>query len=666
MTGSGPGWVVLSLASALIMSVAPAQAQDIEWRVKDRFRLWDRALDNPRVVSLEDFLADAAEARGPADFQSKMAGFLATQSDLFQKAYWQEGEETYDRDYIWPTSYAAVATAPGWTGQVCTWSVEGGVIRQARVACEAPVEIQLEALETSEPRRGSRSARLSVVSDDGRSASTEIRIRDRLIASIGDSFASGEGNPDRPMDLTRLARRFEESSEDATRVWRRDWTDRWVGREAVIGPAGEAGWWDQRCHRSFYSQHMVAALRYAVAHPHEATTFVSFACSGAETFRGLLGRQATPPGFADAPGAARLRYPQVEVLLANMCRRRPGTLSRESTVADQSLRYTYRDWKKGRLTNRTVQEWSWRCTAGPPRQIDALLLSIGGNDVGFGPVIQDALLPTESELEEADASALGRRVLRFVRQRGALEPRQANERIREALPQNYALLRGRLDETLSGAPILQTVYPNPLHDETGALCGPGADRDSPEAQAHSRALSALGGFWPDADVPLERRWRLVLDQAEADRVASQMIDPLNAAVRDNVAKAGHRWRLVDGFEDAFARRGWCATSPADLNDGLTMPNWSDGAWQSWAPQDWDPYRSRVRLFRTPNDAAMTQQPADPRRRLGSFATLFERRLSRRQEALLAAMAGSFHPTFEAHAIMGWSLGDALNATPLPE
>lgn len=666
MAGSALRWALVGLASGLILSATPVQAQDIEWRVKDRFRLWDRAVDNPRVISLEDFLIDAAEAQGPAEFQSAMARFLATQSDLFEKSYWQEGEETYDRDYIWPTSYAVVARAPGWAGALCSWSIQGGAIRQVRAPCAEPIDIQLAALDTSEPRRGSQMAQLTVVSDDGRSATTDIQVRDRLIASIGDSFASGEGNPDRPMDLTRLARRFEAASDDASRVWRTDWTDRWVGREDVIGAAGEAQWWDRRCHRSFYSQHMVAALRYAVAHPQEATTFVSFACSGAETFRGLLGRQATPPGFADAPGADRLRYPQVEVLLANMCRRRPGTLSRDSTVADQPLRYVYKDWEKGQLRDRTVQEWSWRCTAGPPRQIDALLVSIGGNDVGFGPVIQDALLPTEDELVEADASALGRRVLRLVRRLGALDPQQANERIRVALPQNYALLRRRLDETLPATPILQTVYPNPLHDETGARCGPAAEQESPRAQAHSRALSALGGFWPDADVPVERRWRLVLDQAEADRVASQMIGPLNAAVRSNVTEGGDRWRLVDDFEPAFARRGWCATSSSDLRDILAMPNWTAGAWQTWAPQDWDPYRPRLRLFRTPNDAAMTQQPANPRRRLGLFATLFERRLSRRQEALLAAMAGSFHPTFEAHAIMGWDLGDALNAEALPE
>lgn len=657
---------VLGAFALALSTAAPAQAQDIEWQVKNRFRLWDRSLVNDRVVTLETFLDLAAEARDPSEFQSAMARFLASQSDLYEKAYWQEGEETYDRDFIWPTSYAVVASVPAWSGRTCTWSVEGGTARQASAPCDQPVEIQLLAVSTDEPRRSSVPAMLSVVADDGRTAAANIQVRDRLIASIGDSFASGEGNPDRPMDLTRLARRFEESSPEDDRVWRTDWTDRWVGRESVIGRAGGARWWDQRCHRSFYSQHMVAALRYAAAHPHEATTFVTFACSGAETFRGLLGRQATPPGFVDTPSAALLRYPQVEVLLANMCRRRPGTLSRDSTVADQHLPYTYKDWTRQGLRDQTVHEWSWRCTAGPPRQIDALLVSIGGNDVGFGPVIQDALLPTEAELAEADASFLGRQVLRLIRRLGALKPGEAQERIEDALPKNYELLRGRLNQTLPGIPILQTVYPNPLHDEQGVLCGPPADQDSPRQQAHSRALSALGGFWPDANVPVERRWRLVLDQAEADRVADQMIVPLNAAVRKNVADGGARWRLVDGFEPVFARRGWCATSSAELRDALALPNWSNGAWQSWSPQEWDPYRPRVRLFRTPNDAAMTQQPANPRRRLGSAADLFEGSLSRRQESLLAAMAGSFHPTFEAHVVMGWSLGEALIETPMQD
>ena len=656
-----------AIITGLVLAASgAAQAQDIEWRVKNRFRLWDRALDNPRVVSLETFLDRAAAAGTPSAFEGEMTRFLATQPDLHEKAYWEEGEETFDRDYVWPASYSVMARAPGWAGQTCRWSTQSGTLVRTSAPCDEAVELRLDAVDPAETRRRSVTSRLSVSAADGRTAQTYVEVRDRLIASIGDSFASGEGNPDRPMDLTRLTHRFESASEDSSRVWRTDWDHRWVGREAVIGVAGGASWWDQRCHRSFYSQHMVAALRYSAAHPHEAVTFVSFACSGAEIFRGLLARQETPPGYADTPQADRLRYPQVEVLLANMCRRRPGTLSNQSTVAGEPVRHLAKAWRRGQIVDQTLTEWNWRCTSGEPRHIDALLLSIGGNDVGFGPVIQDALLPTDAELAAADSSTLGRRVLGLVRRLGALSPGQANDRIRHALPHNYGLLRRRLAEALPTTPVLQTVYPDPLHDELGRVCGPTSLATAGEPDAHSRALTALGGFWPDADVPEEHRWRIVLDQAEADRVAVQMIAPLNAAVRRNVDEGGANWALVDSYAPAFARRGWCATSAEDTRDVLALPNWDGGAWRAWSPQDWDPYATRVRLFRTPNDAAMTQQPADPRRRLGRLARVFDRRLSARQESLIAALAGSFHPTFEAHAIMGWSLGETLIATPMAD
>ena len=61
---------------------------------------------------------------------------------------------------------------------------------------------------------------------------------------------------------------------------------------------------------------------------------------------------------------------------------------------------------------------------------------------------------------------------------------------------------------------------------------------------------------------------------------------------------------------------------------------------------------------------MTQQPASPRRLLGVFAPVANSYVGQQQESLLSAMSGSFHPTFEAHAIMGWSVAEALlNALP---
>jgi len=655
-----------------LFAASQVSAQDIEWRVKDRFRLWDQAQQSERVVTLEQVLDQVRAARGPSDVEHAMLRFLATQPDLYQKAYWQEGEETYSRDFLWPVSYSGLASVPEAAGKICVWTLTGGTVVQDRAPCEALVEFRLPARPRSQAVRASEAGELLVSIDGASPISTSVRIRDRLIASIGDSFASGEGNPDRPMDLTRLARRYDDGE------WQTDWSERWVGREPVIGRAGAAAWWDSRCHRSFYSQHMVAALRYAAARPHEATTFVTFACSGAQTFSGLLGRQAQPPGYAGDENAQRLRYPQIEVLNANLCPRPPGGRSRDSTSAEQSLVYTYKDWNGKELENTTDDdEWSWTCTGGRTRRhIDALLVSIGGNDVGFSPVIQGALLPELDQIDEA--RRIGRAALDFLRRTGARKPEDANKIVVGALPRNYGLIVDRLRQILPpGTPVFQTAYPNPLYDEARRFCGPDDNRDNPSDHPHSRALTALGGFWPDANVAPENRWRVTLTQGEAGLIESNLISPLNTAVRAHVARAGPDWRLVDGFQPAFQGRGWCATNPEDPREGLALPDWTSDpqqsagspnthAWRTHAPQEWDPYRSRVRLFRTPNDAAMTQQPDDPRRRLGWFSWMAEGRLTRQQEALLSSLSGSFHPTFEAHAIMGWSLGESLIETPMPE
>ncbi len=663
----------LVLAVMLALSAEAVEAQTaIEWRVKDRFRLWDQAQDTTRVVTLDALLDQVATASGPSAVENAMLRFLATQPDLYLKSYWREGEETFDRDYLWPLSYSGQASVASQTGRQCVWSIQGGVIAQGPVSCETWVDFEVPAVGRESGIRQSQPAQLAVSVDGGPSLNATVLIRDRLIASVGDSFASGEGNPDRPMDLTRITRRFDPSiagdgASLAETTWQTEWTERWIGREEVIGRAGEARWWDQRCHRSFYSQHMVAALRYAAAHPQVATTFVTFACSGAETFRGLLGRQARPPGYAGDRLARPLRYPQLEVLAANLCPRPPGGRSRDSTVAGRALPYTFLDWRDDELTEQRVTEYEWDCTGGRvPRRIDALLVSIGGNDVGFGPVIQDALLPDTDDLPE-DAR-IGRWVLSKLRERQALEPDEAYSRIDRALPANYAKLRQRATELFGPVvPILQTTYPNPLQSETGDFCGTAVDRAVPADNPHSRALAAVGGFWPDRNVREERRWRMVIERAEAIEIQGRMITPLEERLRAHVADGRGQWTLVDDFQPAFQRRGWCATNAADRLETLALPNWQeDGGWQAWSPQDWDPFRSRTRLFRTPNDAALTQQPADPRRLLGSLSGLFDRRLGVRQEALLSAMAGSFHPTFEAHAIIGWSLGEALIATPLPE
>ena len=120
-------------------------------------------------------------------------------------------------------------------------------------------------------------------------AETAARITDLFIVGMGDSFASGEGNPDMPVRFSSgrttdygIAPNDAPLSGYPARIG--DWQD--IGDKKFIEE--NARWQDQACHRSLYSHQLRAALQLAVEDPHRAVTFAGFACSGAETTHGLF------------------------------------------------------------------------------------------------------------------------------------------------------------------------------------------------------------------------------------------------------------------------------------------------------------------------------------------------------------------------------------------
>jgi len=91
----------------------------------------------------------------------------------------------------------------------------------------------------------------------------DVTVRDFLIVSIGDSYASGQGNPDVPQWI------FDDDPFERP-------------------SASPAIWQDQRCHRSALAGPARAAMGIERRDLHTSVTFISFACSGAtierETF----------------------------------------------------------------------------------------------------------------------------------------------------------------------------------------------------------------------------------------------------------------------------------------------------------------------------------------------------------------------------------------------
>ena len=162
----------------------------------------------------------------------------------------------------------------------CSWLTKplgrGPRGKAMTLPCDTPVQLEIPY-----PVRGLGDGR------DRRPADRRDRraqITDLFIVGMGDSFASGEGNPDVPVRFSpdRAADYDATLAGYPARIG--DW--RAIGDKKFIEE--NARWQDQACHRSLYSHQLRAALQIAVEDPHRAVTYVGVACSGAETVFGLF------------------------------------------------------------------------------------------------------------------------------------------------------------------------------------------------------------------------------------------------------------------------------------------------------------------------------------------------------------------------------------------
>jgi hypothetical protein len=143
------------------------------------------------------------------------------------------------------------------------------------------------------PAQGDYRVTLGIQTEDGRSdtQTQTVTVEDLLVVSIGDSNASGEGNPDQAAEWN-----FQPNPIDPIDI------------EAPT-------WWDDRCHRSLISGPALAAYEIERADPHTSVTFLSFACSGAKITRGLVDWYRG----IDPPDDNSLLLPQVAAVAEALC-----------------------------------------------------------------------------------------------------------------------------------------------------------------------------------------------------------------------------------------------------------------------------------------------------------------------------------------------------------
>ncbi len=179
---------------------APADApMQISWEVKNRFRLFREqrdfqlhvdAMRERTVLGSEQWLEPQGEGRGWA---RNMVNRLCI--DLNGRVSEPCTRDNAKESYLTPADHPIVVRLTGAVpvGATCAWSFDDGDgPQQSTFDCAEPVNLRVRYGKTTVATVDVSSGEIAP-----QKISTEIKVRDILIAGLGDSVAAGEGNPDR-------------------------------------------------------------------------------------------------------------------------------------------------------------------------------------------------------------------------------------------------------------------------------------------------------------------------------------------------------------------------------------------------------------------------------------------------------------------------------------
>jgi hypothetical protein len=583
----------------------------IAWEVKNRFRLFRYEQDFLRHVAADrgDGIL-AAERRLAADTEGR--GWARTMINSLCVDPAGRLTDTCERDgeaesYLSPADHrvgAMAANAP--QGATCTWTFDDGEgpPRQGTAACGEEMRARVRygkptivTVDASVPDGSSLHAR------------AEILVRDRLIAGLGDSIASGEGNPDRPVALADEGFCFRRFLANARSEYFRPGRAGYHGGRSCEAPAGAssadrewsaqaARWMSAACHNSLYSYQLRAALAMAIEDRHAAVTFLPLACTGARIEDGLFKARRAREVSCEGRGRAC-----TETVPAQL-----DQLRNALALARRNL---------------------------PDRKLDLVLLTVGANDIQFSGLVADAILDEQS-------------TERGLFKRGGLIASVADSdaSLTRQVPGDFARLRAAL-KSLVGGDLKRVVfvsYAPPGSKAEGTPCPGGRD-----------------GFdiHPAFTVDAERV------RAADDFVETRFLPRLKALAQceAGVVCGGERDRMtfVDAHEAAFAAHGFCvrADSDPDFDKDCFSPS-GDSFNKSLVEaaehplkcersvREFRPYASRARWIRTANDSYFTAMTFPEI----ASATLQPTDIHDATWGVMSAVyGGALHPTAEGHAAM---------------
>lgn len=636
--------------------------RDIVWRT-------ERRLNDPdcRDSSSPDRCASTAGKR----YQQSRLGWAAqTLNDTcydrnaHPRRYPTNCERVYSwgkarEDYVLPDAHTvniriAAERLEGVSGE-CTWMWrprrDGGKLETKKQACSRPLTIARVPYAQNKAVSG---VSVAVTLPDGTQfAERDVVVEDIFIVSLGDSFGSGESNPDRPVQFsasremvydptllqeeiaagpqpgedTPPPRGFGLSSADdqinpkvlPRRLMEDELAERFLKQSSpafrTAFDKASAQWLSRDCHRSQYGYAIRTGLQLTLENRHRAVTLATFNCSGAEITAGLFG-EMDPREGASEPSGKTVR-PQLVQLAELLCRGTPN----------QQASYTMPVYAAG-STSISAQRFtmSWCPPAQRKRPIDLVMMSIGGNDVGFGGLVAYAM--TESASDFAPIAAWIGSSIRFSPNVSRVYMNVLDQRmkaLKDALQQGFGV---------DPSHVLHTSYEPIQYNETGALCGdqPTLGMDvHPGLRLHKGRLQETATFLDDFLARLQ-----CINTGRGRGCSGNMA----------TGPSGTGFQLITDHVPEFAKRGMCARDPrrtfADGNN-MRVPRRPGGAdqFRPYSPAATLPYAHHWRLFRTPNDAFLAAHTH--REGVSVFDIL--------QPAYAGLYSGAIHPTAEGHAIV---------------
>jgi lysophospholipase L1-like esterase len=294
-----------------------------------------------------------------------------------------------------------------------------------------------------------------------------------------------------------------------------------------------------------------------------------------------------------------------------------------------------------------MQDGLWTCPDNKfRREVDFVLLSVGGNDIGFSSLVGWATL--RGRASSTIAKFFG----------ATVSAKQFGRNMQEILPRAYATLAKVLETRVpvkageigfDPSHIVITAYPDILADETGQVCAAGVEDEDESAFAANQSLDVFSSW-------------LVVTQK---RLASAHEKLADLQTRIGALAEDHGWTFAGrAYGDAaFRGHGFCARNPARQTDPvevLRMPCWSkpgssaatcessfsggERVWQPYDPGSQNfPYALRQRWVRTFNDVYMVVNQ--------KVLTREGRIDDRASAASFSETTGAMHPSAEGHAAM---------------